>query len=202
MPLAKHVDLFLFAFGLETMPEELLERFSLSGEETGPKSTIPKIKRKNRLSKKQHKLWKCFARKILDDSVISYEYSTENRCLLIDNRDYVLNISTEELLNFIQQILPQAKINDVFILPSKMFIMIQFSSSVICQNVEEKLNQIEESNVYNFVSISDQLFDAMITRYSSQVLEISRLFDKKPDGLQIQEEFISADEENGLIRLV
>lgn len=188
------------------MSEHLFEQLNLSDQETNrTKSPIGKRKN-NRIAKKGRKLWITFAKRFLDESILKQELtnSTEDCNLLIDNRDYILNCSTEHLIQNILKCFPnQNVIDDVFVLPSKTFIIIHCSSPSICTDVHQCL--IDDNFVVapvNVVAISDKVFNLIISKYSIDVVGIIELFNKKPDGLKVFKNFITFDEEKILIELV
>ena len=145
--------------------------------------------------------------------------------LLIDNRNYQINVSTEFLITFINKEL-NLKIVDVFVLPQKTWILIRFCSSndltifrEYLSNREETENNIDGKNkdknvlgIGKFSSISDQLFDQTVKLYLPKVDKMISLFIDQTsvlgpksstiNGLHLIPDFITVEEENSLISFV
>lgn len=134
----------------------------------------------------------------------------DSRCLLLDNRDFRIKVSTDCLLRFIVDMIGTREqfIEDVLVMPSKAFIIIRFGSTHFGNQVHELLsnNLPEEFSSLrgNFMLISDITYQLAHVKYAHLVKEMLGEFclEMKPEGLTYLDDYITGDEERELLTYV
>ncbi|KAH9391604.1 Alkylated DNA repair protein alkB 8 [Tyrophagus putrescentiae] len=150
---------------------------------------------KSRQAKKERKLVSTFLQKVLqlkgqqEVREVTFGQPTPYRCLLLDNRDYQLKQSTEELLALIQN-RGHGLIDDCFVLPSKLWTLLRFATSDDLATFREDLG-----GVMAFWPPSRASPPLVLS-----LINCTSLPDGAPQGLTVIEDFLSEEEEQALVQ--
>lgn len=188
-----------------------------------PYSKEKKISNKvnSKQAKKERKLVGTFVQKVLNLKEGSGQKGGEflsdqqppYRNLLVDNRDYQVKLSTGELLKLIQGSPPFNKdnpvIEDCFVLPSKLWFLLRFTSVYALATFKTALGSdnslAKTTGITQSSPISDQLYDLTVERFLPEVKQLLAAFSEDegaPNGLTVIENFLTDEEEQGLVQFV
>ena len=185
-----------------------------------PPKRPPRTKVNSKQAKKERKLLQAFVQKVLLPKLSSeppelveqllnpsqsFKVGETYRSLLVDNRDYQVKLSTEELLEAIKADGGTYQLVDCFVLPSKVWLLLQFASSEHLAAFKGAfLKRTDLTGINQFSVISDQIYELTVQRYLPEVEQIVETFNPAnlPSGLQVIAEFIGPEEEATLIGLV
>lgn len=190
------------------------DKFAISDIE--PSSQQQQVKRKitAKQAKKERKLLYTFVQKILGSKVdpdvlkelnrpICFEVAETYRNLLVDNRDYQVRLSTEELLHFSTE--NGHQLVDCFVLPTKTWFLLRFTDNESLISFKSTiLDGNSSTGISQISTVSDRAFDLTVQLYQPEVNQILEAFNPSgyPNGLSVLEDFISVEEEEILIRFV
>lgn len=203
---------------------ELLEA-SYSGVEEGEiqKQNYPiakEKKSKSKQAKKERKLVGTFVSKVLkrkeDGGKSLSSEQPPYRNLLVDNRDYQVKQSTEELMQLIQSQMAlnedEPVIEDCFVLPSKVWFLLRFATTCDLATFRNALLDSDDSptlatttGISQSSPISDTLYELTVSTFLPEVRLLLAAFaqdEGAPQGLTVMEDFLDYDEEQALIRFV
>ena len=200
------------------LPTESTTETAADDDDDAAKSTKMKSNsksEKSRQAKKERKLVSTFLQKVLqlkgqqEVREVTFGQPTSYRCLLLDNRDYQLKQSTEELLALIQN-RGHGLIDDCFVLPSKLWTLLRFATSDDLATFRDDLDGDHSlatvTGITTSSPVSDQLYELTVQRFLPDVKQILSFFsnvsDGAPQGLTVIEDFLSEEEEQALVQFV
>lgn len=144
----------------------------------------------------------CLLAKHEDIETKDWNSSQTSKYLLISNGGLMCELSYEELFDCLTTF---GEVKDILLIPQKPYALIEFKEESEALNARNDLNSNfchQLNRQLNVSFICRSLWDRVLENNKQRIREFSLLFDSKPNGLVLIEEFIDGREEEQVLLFV